>query len=201
MKNQTLEFWYEFASTYSYLAAERVEAVAQAHGLTVSWRPFLLGPIFASQGWNTSPFKIYEAKGTYMWRDMERTAEIYNLPFKIPTTELPQHSVLAARVALCLPDGEQRAEYSKKVYRAEWTADKNIADRETISSTLQEMGHDAKAILALAATPAIKQELALNTDEARSKGIFGAPSFVTQDGELFWGDDRLEQAARWNNIL
>lgn len=197
MKKRTLEFWYEFASTYSYLAAERVDAMAQTHGLTVSWRPFLLGPIFASQGWNSSPFKIYKVKGTYMWRDMERTAELYNLPFKIPTAELPQHSVLAARVALCMADGEQRADYSRQVYRAEWAADKNIADRVTISNILQEMGLAAEDILEKAASPEIKQVLKDNTEEAVNKGIFGAPSFVTEDGELFWGDDRLEQAARW----
>ena len=99
MEKHTLDFWYEFASTYSYLAAERIEPLARKKGVTVNWRPFLLGPIFHAQGWNSSPFKIYKVKGDYMWRDMERLAERYGLPFRIPVAnELPQHSVLAARV-------------------------------------------------------------------------------------------------------
>lgn len=57
------EFWYEFASTYSYPAALRVGPLAKARGVALIWRPFLLGPIFAAQGWRDSPFNIYPAKG------------------------------------------------------------------------------------------------------------------------------------------
>ena len=58
-----LEFWYEFASTYSYLSAMRIEALTADAGVTLVWKPVLLGPIFHAQGWNTSPFNIYPAKG------------------------------------------------------------------------------------------------------------------------------------------
>ncbi|PJI53819.1 hypothetical protein CTI14_23050, partial [Methylobacterium radiotolerans] len=67
-----LEFWYEFASTYSYLAAMRVEAAAAEADVAIRWRPFLVGPLFAAQGWTTSPFNLYAAKGKNMWRDVER---------------------------------------------------------------------------------------------------------------------------------
>ena len=198
MTTKTIDFWYEFASTYSYLAAERIEPLARERGITVNWRPFLLGPIFHAQGWNTTPFKIYKAKGDYMWRDMERQAARYGLPFKIPVAnELPQHSVLAARVALCLPDDGTRAEFSRRVYRAEWTADQCITDPEVISTILKEMELDADALLAQTQTPDIKQALKDNTDEAIRHRVFGAPAFTTPDGELFWGDDRLEQALDW----
>ena len=70
MAGPKLEFWYEFASTYSYPAAMGIEALAETAGVEVVWRPFLLGPIFGEQGWNDSPFNIYPAKGRYMWRDM-----------------------------------------------------------------------------------------------------------------------------------
>ena len=70
-----LEFWYEFASTYSYLTAMRIEALAEKAGVDVIWKPFVLGPIFSAQGWNTSPFNIYPAKGKYMVREMERLIE------------------------------------------------------------------------------------------------------------------------------
>ena len=66
-----VEFWFEFASTYSYPAALRIESLAQSQGVPV-WKPFLLGPVFRSQGWSDSPFNLFPAKGRYMCRDLER---------------------------------------------------------------------------------------------------------------------------------
>src|SRR5262245_44856770 len=74
-----LAVWFELASTYSYLAVSRAPEAARAAGVTLVWRPFLLGPIFQKQGWNDSPFNVYPAKGRYMWRDMERLAARYGL--------------------------------------------------------------------------------------------------------------------------
>ena len=96
-----LQFWYEFASTYSYPAAMRVEAVAAARGLSVAWRPFLLGPLFAAQGWRDSPFNVYPVKGRYMWRDLQRICDAAQLPLHRPDP-FPQNSLLAARVATAL---------------------------------------------------------------------------------------------------
>ena len=103
------EFWYEFASTYSYPAALRVAALAEARGVNLVWRPFLLGPIFKAHGWPDSPFNIYPAKGRYMWRDLERTCAAMGVPLKRPEP-FPQPSLLAARVALAL-DGDARVRF------------------------------------------------------------------------------------------
>ena len=103
------EFWYEFASTYSYPAAMRVAGLAGSRGVALAWRPFLLGPIFAAQGWRDSPFNLYPAKGRYMWRDMERICGALELPLKRPDP-FPQNSLLAARVALAL-EGETPGEF------------------------------------------------------------------------------------------
>src|ERR1700730_18764383 len=94
-----LQFWYEFASNYSYLSAMRIEELAREAGVEVDWRPFLLGPIFKSQGWHTSPFNLFPAKGRHMWRDVERICAELKLPFRRPDP-FPQASLLAARVAL-----------------------------------------------------------------------------------------------------
>ena len=93
-----LQFWFEFASTYSYVAALRIEDLAKAKGVPFEWRPFLLGPIFQRQGWSDSPFNLYPARGRYMWRDIERLCLKHALPFRKPSS-FPRHSVLAARVA------------------------------------------------------------------------------------------------------
>ena len=106
------EFWYEFASTYSYPAALRVAALADERGVSLIWRPFLLGPIFIAQGWRDSPFNIYPAKGRYMWRDLERTCGAMGVPLKRPEP-FPQPSLLAARVALAL-DGDERSDFSRR---------------------------------------------------------------------------------------
>ena len=106
-----IDFWYEFASTYSYPAAMRVEARAAERGVSVNWRPFLLGPIFADAGWRDSPFNIYPTKGRYMWRDMQRICDALGLALRRPEP-FPQNSLLAARIALAL-EGHARAAFSK----------------------------------------------------------------------------------------
>src|SRR3954462_15973400 len=99
MTARTLDFWLEFASTYSYPAAMRIAPLAKARGVSVRWRPFLLGPRFKSQGWDNSPFNLYPAKGRYMWRDLNRICGALGLPLARPP-RFPQNGLLAARVAV-----------------------------------------------------------------------------------------------------
>jgi 2-hydroxychromene-2-carboxylate isomerase len=189
------EFWYEFASTYSYPAALRVGALAEERGVSLAWRPFLLGPIFTAQGWRDSPFNIYPAKGRYMWRDVARTCEAMGVPFKRPDP-FPQASLLAARVALAL-QGEERASFSRQVYMAEFGQGASIADRATLASLLAACGVDPAATLERAESDANKAALKAECARAAEIGIVGAPSIVASDGEVFWGNDRLEQGLDW----
>ncbi len=191
-----LDFWYEFASTYSYLAAMRIEAAAADAGVEIGWRPFLLGPIFAAQGWSTSPFNIYPAKGRNMWRDMERQCEKRGLGLVRPET-FPQNGLQAARLALIGNDDGWCPEFSRRVYVAEFGDGRNIADVDVLTEILREIGLDADAIWARAQSPENKARLKVETEAAIALGIYGAPSFVTADGELFWGNDRLEDALDW----
>jgi 2-hydroxychromene-2-carboxylate isomerase len=200
MANACLDFFYEFASTYSYPAAMRIEAVAAAAGVTVRWRPFLLGPIFAEAGWTTSPFNLIPAKGRNMWRDLERTTAAMGLPFRRPDP-FPQNSLLAARVATALPDDGRRAAFSTEVYRAEFGEGLAIADPEVLGAILKRIGVEPAPLVVAAASETVKQALRATTDEAKAKGLFGAPSIVTADGELFWGNDRIEQAVAWATRL
>ena len=196
MSRPTLEFWYEFASTYSYLSAMRIEREAEAAGIAIRWRPFLLGPIFAAQGWTTSPFNLYPAKGRYMWRDMEREAEALGLPCRQPDP-FPQNSLLAARVALLGVDAGWGPAFTKAVYRAEFGEGRSIADPDLIAGLLRDLGLDDKAVMAAAQSDANKARLRAQGEEARERGIFGAPTFIAPDGEMFWGNDRLDRALAW----
>jgi 2-hydroxychromene-2-carboxylate isomerase len=196
MPKPQLIFWYEFASTYSWLAAERIETLAAAADVEVKWRPFLLGPIFVAQGWQSSPFNVYAAKGANMWRDIERHCELMRLP---PTTRpepFPQNSLLAARVATALAEAARPA-FSRAAYRAEFTRGQSIADRAVIGELLRDCGLDVATTLAAAESAENKAALRAATEQAGVHGVYGAPSFVTSSGELFWGNDRLEQALAW----
>ena len=190
------EFWYEFASTYSYPAAMRVADLAQSRGVALAWQPFLLGPIFAAQGWRDLPFNIYPAKGRYMWRDMKRICDALGLPPLKRPVPFPQNSLLAARVALALDDAT-RADFSRAVYAAEFGQGLPIADRAVIAALLVKRGLDAETVLARAESEANKAALKAECARAAELGIIGAPSLVTGDGEVFWGNDRLEQGLDW----
>ena len=196
MSSPRLEFWYEFASTYSYPAAMRVEALAADAGVEVVWRPFLLGPIFGEQGWNDSPFNIYPAKGRYMWRDLERICAGYGLPYVKPSV-FPRNGLLAARVAVAGLDEGWTAAFTRAVYDANFAHDADISDREVLSNLIRAAGAEPQAAFEQAASDGVKARLRDHVELARQRGVFGAPSFITEDGELFWGDDRLEQALEW----
>ena len=191
----TAEFWYEFASTYSYPAAMRVAGLAEARSVRLGWRPFLLGPIFAEYGWRDSPFNIYPAKGRYMWRDMQRICDEMRLPLRRPEP-FPQNSLLAARAALAV-ESELRADFSRRVYSAEFGEDLPIADRATIATLLAKIGVDPQEVLGRAESGSNKALLKAECARAAELGVIGAPCLVTEDGEVFWGNDRLEQGLDW----
>ena len=191
----TLDFWFDFASTYSYPAAMRIAPLAAAAGVAVRYRPFLLGPIFKAQGWDSSPFNVYEAKGRHMWRDLERLCADLALPFRRPES-FPQNSLLAARVALIGPDDDGGEAFCRAVFRAEFADGRRIDDTAVIGEILTDLKLDPAAVLDAAQTEG-KQRLRQQTDEAQRRGIFGAPTFIASDGELFWGNDRLERALQW----
>lgn len=190
-----LEFWFEFASTYSYLAAMRIGELAARAGVALAWKPFLLGPIFQAQGWNDSPFNLYPVKGRYMWRDMERLCERQGIPFAKPAL-FPQRSILAARVALALEhEPQQGPDFIRAVYRANFAEGRNIGEQATVERALREAALDPAHWIARADT--MKDALRAQNERAVQIGLFGAPSFVS-NGEIFWGNDRLEDAIAWH---
>lgn len=191
----TMQFWFEFASTYSYPAAMRVGARAAPADVAVEWRPFLLGPIFREQGWNDSPFNIYPSKGRYMWRDLERVCRKEGIPLRRPS-RFPRPSLIAARIACIGASEPWGPEFVRATYHANFAEDRDIDAPEVVAAILTGVGVDAPATLARAETPEVKTALRASTDRAVALGVFGAPTFVV-DGELFWGNDRLDDAVAW----
>ena len=187
-----LEFWFEFGSNYSYLAAMRIEALARAAGIGLLWRPFLLGPVFRELGWSTSPFVLHAAKGRYMWRDMEREAAKYGLAWRRPSA-FPRTALLPMRVATFGAEAPWIGQFVQRVMRQNWVEDREIDDAAAVRAALAGLVSDPETVLAAALGPDNKLRLRANTELAGARGIFGAPTFLIGD-EMFWGNDRLEDA-------
>ncbi|WP_170606056.1 2-hydroxychromene-2-carboxylate isomerase [Ruegeria arenilitoris] len=186
-----LQFWFDFASTYSYLSTMRIEQAASSKKVKVAWQPFLLGPIFAEQGWNNSPFNLYPAKGRYMWRDIERLCDERDLPLQRPGT-FPANSLKAARLCLAMPSHVERANFVRTVFEAEFGSGLDISDNAVLTDCLIAAGASAEH-MGRTRDEDVKAALFEQVARAKSLGIFGAPSFVVGE-ELFWGDDRLDAA-------
>ncbi len=191
-----IEFWYEFASPYAYLAATRLDRLVAGTPLRPVWRPLLLGPIFARRPGHASPFQEpAPAEAAYRRRDAERCAVAQGTVLRWPS-HYPRSSLLAARVALLGGDEGWIVPFSRAVYHASFVEDRDIAATATVGDILEGMGLPAAAIIARATRPEHKARLAAAVEEAVAKGIFGAPSLVAA-GEVFWGNDRMEQAIDW----
>jgi len=191
MTRPTLEFWYEFGSTYTYLSVMRIEALAEAAGVPLAWKPFLLMPVLDHLGVG-NPFTTNTAKGAYMWADLMRRAEALDIPIERPSV-YPPNSLVTARVARLGLDEGWGVAFTKEAFRRHWMNGVIIGTDENTQSSLIAAGQDPEPTLARALAEANKEALRAQTAQAIELGLFGAPSFVV-DGEIFWGDDRLEEA-------
>ncbi|MHA2943505.1 DsbA family protein [Ralstonia mannitolilytica] len=187
-----VEFWFDFGSNYSYLSAMRIEAAAARLGVRVVWGPFLLGPIFRSFGWNSSPLVLQEAKGHYMWQDIARECAKYGVPWVRPST-FPRNAVLPARVALLGAHEPWIGAFCQHMMLRNFAQDQDIHTAEVVGEALAALGLPAEEILILAQSGAVKQALREQTGAAQVRGIFGAPTFFVGNA-MFWGNDRLDDA-------
>lgn len=187
-----IEFWFEFGSNYSYPTVMRIEDEAQRRDVRVIWKPFLLGPIFRALGFENSPFVLQKEKGAYVWEDMARQCRKYGIRWTRPTV-FPRLGVLPLRVVLVGIGQPWIVDFSKRVMELNFALDQNINQVEGIAPILTELNLPASEIIAQAQSEPIKNLLRQQTEQARLKGIFGAPTFFVGK-EMFWGNDRLEEA-------
>ncbi len=188
----TLEMWFEFGSNYSYLSVMRIEELARKSGVSVVWKPFLLGPIFKYLGWDSSPFVLQSNKGKYMWRDMARQAEKYGLKFNQPS-EFPRLATLPMRVAILGAEQPWIGAFCKNVMVQNWVDDLDINTTDMVLQALTGVVPNPGLIIDHAQSDVNKLRLREQTEEARNRGIFGGPTFFAGE-EMFWGNDRLEDA-------
>ena len=190
--SKELELWFEFGSNYSYLSVMRIEGLAAHAGVRLLWRPFLLGPIFKSFGWESSPFVHQAVKGAYVWKDMERQCRKYDLKWKRPST-FPRRALLPMRVALLGALQPWIGEFCRQVMCQNFVADRDIDNVESASEILAGLGLPAHEIIREAEAEPNKLRLREQTHRAADRGVFGAPTFFVR-GEMFWGNDRLDDA-------
>lgn len=186
---QTIEFFWDPASTYSYLAATQIEAFAHQHDATVVWKPFLIGKAFEATG-NKMPAAI-PAKAKYMFKDVTLWARYYQVPFAMPKL-FPLNSVLASRVVIAAND----VAFTLALLKAYWVEGQDLSQPEVLAAIIKSQGRDAEALLAAAGSQPVKDVLRANTDDAIARGVFGAPTFFI-NGQMFWGNDRLPLMAAY----
>jgi 2-hydroxychromene-2-carboxylate isomerase len=189
-----LDFFLFLGSTYTYLAVNRADTLAAREGISLRWRPFSVRSIMVEQ--NNRPFVGKPVKFAYMWRDLERRAQRHGIPFAsipdypIDTDELANRVATLAAIEGWCPD------FAKAAYRMWFMENKDPGRIEHICVLLEQLGKDPGKIVARANSQEVRDRYAGETELARSLGIFGSPTFA-YGSELFWGDDRLEDAIDW----
>ncbi len=193
--SEPIEFYFDFSSPYSYIAAEVIDGLAEKYGRKVKWRPMLLGVVFQKTG---QPLLVnVPLKGEYSLRDFARSARYHGVPFRFPA-KFPMSTVSAARAYYWLHGqdcGKARA-FARAAFRAYWVDSRDISDLAVLQDIAASLGIDGTALAAGIATPEIKERLKVETNTALAKGMCGAPYFVV-DNEPFWGVDRLPQIEKW----
>ncbi len=188
-------FYFDFTSPYSYLASEKIDALAEQYGRKVQWRPILLGGVFKALG--TVSLVKQPGQADYSVKDFARSARFLGLPYAQPA-EFPVSTVAPARAWYWLhgQDCALARRFAHEVFRAYFVDGLNIADAAVVLELAQKVGADGTALEQGMSDPAIKDRLRAETDAAVAAGVFGAP-WIVVDGEPFWGADRLPQIERW----
>ena len=191
---QAVDFWVSIGSTYSCLTVMRLPAVVRAAGVAVTWRPFDVRRIMLAQ--NNIPFRDKPVKAAYMWRDIERRAQRYGLNLRLPAPYPLAELTFANQVALVGCAEGWGAAYIREAYRLWFTDGLEPGQEPALGQALEAIGQDPARVLARARSAEVAARLEAETDRAMALGVFGAPSFVV-GSEVFWGDDRLEDALDW----
>ena len=188
-----IDFFYFFGSVYAYLSVMRIGSLAEEAGVSVRWRPFNVRSVMKE---NNVALRSEALKVPYMWRDIERRAASHGLTFVPPPVWPTDPDLLHNLVGtLATSDGWGEA-FTVASFKA-WIVDRMpLGDPATLEHVLAPLGKNTDAVISQAKSKEVAALYQAETDLARSHGVFGSPSFVV-DGEMFWGDDRLEETLAW----
>lgn len=185
-----IEYFFDVGSPTSYLAWTQLPKIAAETGATIAWRPMLLGGVFKATG-NASPVTV-PAKGRWMNDDIGRWADRYGVTFRFnPHFPINTLTLMRGAAGLQMRQPERLARYLEVVERAMWEVPRNLGDPAVLAATLTQAGFDAEAFALLVTEPEVKARLVATTEEAVSRGVFGAPTFFVGEA-MFFGQDRLE---------
>lgn len=187
-----LEFWFDYGSTYTYLTVARLGKLSKEFGFEVDWKPFFLTALFTEMGLPEGPFVPYPSKLNYMWNDLQRRATKYGLPYEKPK-DYPFNSLLHVRIGFLAANEGWCQPFTEILFQKHWTENISMVDEQNIRSALTFVGQNADLVFAKATQTENKDRLKLQTAKAKELGIFGSPTFIVGN-EMFWGDDRLEDA-------
>jgi 2-hydroxychromene-2-carboxylate isomerase len=190
-----IDFYFDFSSPYGYFAASKIEDIAARHARTVTWRPILLGAVFKVTG--QQPLPTIPLKGDYAKHDLERTAKLLNLPFRLPT-KFPISTTAPARAFYHLNnrDPALAKRLALALFVAYFADDVDISSPENTADVAAHAGVDRNEMIEALSDPAVKDRLRHEVDAAVALGVFGSP-YIVVDGEPFWGSDRLDQVEKW----
>jgi len=186
----SVDFYFDFGSPAAYLAWTQLPKICADSAATLNYKPMLLGGVFQATG-NRAPISV-PLKGSYLFEDLGRFARRYGVAFR-PNPHFPVNTITLMRVASGL---QMRADprfegFVKALFEAMWINAKNLADPDTLAGVLAAAGLNAAELMALAAEPAVKDQLRANTEAAVARGIFGAPTMFVGN-QMYWGQDRLD---------
>ncbi len=192
-----IDFWFSIGSTYSFLTIMRLDEWCAENDATVRWRPFNVRTVMSEQ--QNIPFAGKPIKSAYMWRDIERRAAKYhihaNLPAPYPISDL----ALANQVALLGMEEDWGPSFTQNLYRIWFEEGVEAGSESALSEALLRCQQDPRLTLGRARSPDAVAALEAATEHAKRLGVFGAPSLVVRD-EVFWGDDRLDDALSWARV-
>jgi 2-hydroxychromene-2-carboxylate isomerase len=190
-----IDFYFEFASPYGYLASTQIDALAARHGRTVAWHPIMLGAAFKETG--ARPLMQTPLKGPYLMHDVPRFARLLGVPLTLPPV-MPMNSLAASRACLWLEenDRELAKRLAQALFHAHWGEGHDLGQPEAVADVADLLGIERAELLVAVADQRIKDRLKAQTQAAIERGVFGSP-FIVVDGEPFWGADRLAQVEAW----
>ena len=190
-----IDFYFSIGSTYTYLTVTRILDIEKKHQIKFNWKPFSVRVIMKEM--DNIPFpKDKINKVNYMWRDIERRAEGYGFFAKTPVPYPLSEFDLANQIAILGLDKGWGTDYIRLTYKKWFQEGKEPAIDPSISEICKELGLNKDEIISEAKSEIFEKKYISNTDSARKKKVFGSPSFIVEN-EIFWGDDRMEDAINW----